>query len=532
MALFATKAITSSGEPPSRRYLLKMLIVCLSFANLCFLNVWIEINSNGFESHRKYGETWPKLAALTLDILILAAVFWGAIYLVLLTGKSPWIRALKWGMIIALLLPLNIIRTDEAFSSIPASSIPDAVGWRIILLLGSTAALALLLVNWERISTRATTVLMILLAPSMPLAVGAAAWHIWQGPPHGLYPNKPLQPALPQAAGAPHLVWILFDMWDEALTFPERPAGLSLPELDRFQSLAFRAKRAYPPSLWTIVAVPSMLTGKTFIASSSQLTTEVMLTYDRGQPPVALTSQSTVFSEARRRKFNIGIVGWFIQYCRLFPECTECSWYSPMGLFGREEFEQPPSIFPMMALIATRQIKKIPLVYRLGLDLDLPVQKQLHAASYYQIHHDMLQTIANPCLNLVFVHMNVPHLPAIYDAARDAISNTSRATYAGNLLLVDHTLGDIRKTLEKAGMWDASTILLTADHPLRSDPRFAKNHRVPYLLKMPGETKGIVYETPMNTVVTKDLLLAILDREVTTQQQVAAWLDHNPPRRQ
>src|SRR5205085_8296330 len=111
----------------------------------------------------------------------------------------------------------------------------------------------------------------------------------------------------------------------------------------------------------------------------------------------------------------------------------------------------------------------------------------------------------------------------IYDASRDAISNSRDDPYAGNLRLVDRTLGDVRKALEKAGMWDTSTILLTSDHPVRTLAPFAtpgqnpalrglkQHNQVPYLLKMAGEMQGLVYDSAINTVVTKDLLLAVLD---------------------
>jgi hypothetical protein len=63
-------------------------------------------------------------------------------------------------------------------------------------------------------------------------------------------------------------------------------------------------------------------------------------------------------------------------------------------------------------------------------------------------------------------------------------------------------------------------------------PSLAQTAEVPYLLKMPGQKQGLAYNKPMQEIVTKDLLLAIMDREVTTPQQVAAWLDHSPPRQQ
>jgi hypothetical protein len=33
----------------------------------------------------------------------------------------------------------------------------------------------------------------------------------------------------------------------------------------------------------------------------------------------------------------------------------------------------------------------------------------------------------------------------------------------------------------------------------------------------------------MQTIVTKDLLLAIMKGEISQPEQVAAWLDHHPP---
>src|SRR5437016_6431484 len=118
MALSAPKAITCSGDPVTWRYLAKIFIVCLSFANLCFLNVWAEMNSADFDALRKYGETWQKLAAVTLDVLILAVALWGAIYVALLTAKSAWIRFLKWGTIMGPLLPANIVRIYDPLSSV------------------------------------------------------------------------------------------------------------------------------------------------------------------------------------------------------------------------------------------------------------------------------------------------------------------------------------------------------------------------------------------------------------------------------
>jgi hypothetical protein len=52
-----------------------------------------------------------------------------------------------------------------------------------------------------------------------------------------------------------------------------------------------------------------------------------------------------------------------------------------------------------------------------------------------------------------------------------------------------------------------------------------RDYRVPYLIKPPGATLSADYTHPFNTILTHDLILAILRGEVTNAQNVAPWLD-------
>jgi arylsulfatase A-like enzyme len=179
------------------------------------------------------------------------------------------------------------------------------------------------------------------------------------------------------------------------------------------------------------------------------------------------------------------------------------------------------------------------LVPRLGIVKDLDVVEAIDA--YRQIRRYALQSVCDPRLNLVFLHLNVPHPKFIYDAAKASFSSGQETTYPDNLALVDRILGEIREALEQSGTWDGTTILLTSDHPLRLLRWRLSNQfhgrtfdlrqgtRVPFLLKMAGQKQGLAYDTPMQTVVTKDLLLAIMKGEITQPGQVAGWLDRRPP---
>jgi hypothetical protein len=112
-----------------------------------------------------------------------------------------------------------------------------------------------------------------------------------------------------------------------------------------------------------------------------------------------------------------------------------------------------------------------------------------------------------------------------------------------NLALADRTLGDVRKAMEKAGLWDRSIVLVSSDHPLRPyewnyrptwtaedqqvTPAGKESPLIPFLLKLPGESRGVSFKPAFNTVLTQDLLLAALQGKITTPKAAVSWLERN-----
>jgi hypothetical protein len=529
MAFAARETLKSSVANSSLRSGWRAFALCLSFANLCFLNVWVELQDHEGDFFRTSTVTWTQLTAVTLDILILAGALWVPIVLAVSSGKRTLVRALKWCILAGLMVPMNAIRRDPYVIRRSGEILQNRNG-RLAVGICAVALAAFLLVRWEKLSPLVVSVALTLLLPTFPLVVARTAWSVYSGP-SGALPNKPLLPALPQPPGAPHVLWILFDEWDQRLTFDVRAAGLRLPQLDRFRSQSFYAGHAYPPAPDTAISVPSLLSGKTFTQSTPQGASEMLETWDpRQSPGEPLTAEPTIFKEARRAGFNVGVGGWYLPYCRLFGDFTTC-------LVARAEASPSPA--GMMVATARDQFHALPLVPRLGIVKDLDVVEAIDA--YRQIRRYALQSVLDPRLNLVFLHLNVPHPKFIYDAAKASFSSGQETTYPDNLALVDRILGEIRGALEQSGTWDRTTILLTSDHPLRLHRWRLSNQfhgrtfdlrqgtRVPFLLKMAGQKQGLAYDTPMRTVVTKDLLLAIMKGEITQPEQVARWLDRRPP---
>ena len=116
---------------------------------------------------------------------------------------------------------------------------------------------------------------------------------------------------------------------------------------------------------------------------------------------------------------------------------------------------------------------------------------------------------------------------AIYPGSFDPPTKGHEDLIRRSLALADRTLGELRAAMESAGLWDRATILISSDHPYReamtldgkSDPR------IPFLLKLAGAGDPLSYGAAFNTVLSRDLLIAILNGKVDNSSGVADWLD-------
>jgi arylsulfatase A-like enzyme len=150
-----------------------------------------------------------------------------------------------------------------------------------------------------------------------------------------------------------------------------------------------------------------------------------------------------------------------------------------------------------------------------------------------------LRMLRDPDLNLVFLHIATPHPAGIWDtrAKRYTLEDSD---YVDNLALADKTLGDFRRLMEQLGEWDRTTVLISGDHPYRTGmwmdssiwteemarlTRSRWHPYVPFFLKLPGQHSGVEYTTEFNNVLSGDLALDILKRQLKTPEEVVSWLN-------
>ena len=86
--------------------------------------------------------------------------------------------------------------------------------------------------------------------------------------------------------------------------------------------------------------------------------------------------------------------------------------------------------------------------------------------------------------------------------------------------------------METSGEWDNTWLIVSSDHSWGAASSYDGQHdtRVPFIVKPPGKNEAITYSPAINTVLTHDLILAILRSEVASRQDLVPWLDkHGKP---
>ena len=141
----------------------------------------------------------------------------------------------------------------------------------------------------------------------------------------------------------------------------------------------------------------------------------------------------------------------------------------------------------------------------------------------------MKEMISRFDVDLIYLHIMLPHKPIIFNRQTGRMTpfNYSPWGYYDNLALTDKCLGEIRRTLENAGLWESTTVLVTSDHPWRKAKKYTGkvDSRVPLLLKATHQQEAIVYEREFPPMRIKDLVLRILDGHLVDLNTITTWLE-------
>jgi Sulfatase len=537
--------------------MLRRALVALSLANLCFIPAWREVLDPGPLFHCYHTKLCPvgaELAGVTLDALLLAALFFLGFGLARRVEHPLGRKVAYAAFLLALLFPLNGLRIQSTRLMTPQliSTLGPAGFALLALALLALALFAVWRVGLARLARGAATAVLIL-SPFLAIAYAQSLWKMLKYQRGLADQAAAARPSTPAATPA-RVVWLIFDELDYRAAFDERPASLRLPEFDRLRGEALFATEAYPPSGSTLQSIPALVSGK-LVADARQTRPDDLAVRFHEEPEfVGWRTRPNIFSRLRESGMAAAVAGYYHPYCRLFgAELARCSWKEDS--FTAEGIVRRSRVADNMARDARVSFLSLPLLHRLVPRADEPeevdpVLLEHTARNYSEIMEDARRISTDTSIHLAYVHLPLPHPPGFYDRAQGRIDVHRKSSYLDNLALADRTLGELRRAMEDAGVWDGAAVIVSSDHwwrarelwsPETGDPTGrvywhpedvemqppTPEYKVPFILKLPGRAGGTAYAPAFNTVVSHDLVLALLRGEVQSAESAAAFLDRH-----
>jgi hypothetical protein len=502
----------------------------LSLANLIFLRCWAELLAP--DQTRLY---WLKntpapleFVSLVIDVLILATLF------CLLMGSLRRKSRIAFRILPAagLLILVSLVNSLRTLIGNPGTSLFLRFVEQRAPVIGVLLAILLVgaLVFGGIRALHPVYKLLLLVAPFLLFTFGQSVYRIATYR-EGLIHDGPMAARLPaKPAGSPRVIWVIFDEWDQDLTFAERPARIHLPEIDRLRAQSFSGDDAIRPNMFTDWSMPALTTGIALDNIYPSGPNELMLN-PKGVPgAVRWSEQDTVFRAARRMGFNTAVVAWAIPYCRVLKnDLSDCWWWS-----GSNQYNSAGTTLPEMIVNRPRSLYEN--IYRSPFGLSLSSQRHIRVTE--NVVAKALEVAADPKIGVALLHMPVPHPPYFYNAAtrKNDLASTpvigifsqNQSGYFDALALTDKIVGELRCAMEQAGTWDTTTIIFSADHPYRHREVLdghPVSRRVPFLVKLAGPERQQCYPATFSALLTKNLILAILGGEVSRPDQLPRWFD-------
>ena len=487
------------------------------------MNTWVALAEAKYTSFARYDPFHTVIIPILCWEVLLTLAMWGA-----------WEFFRKWPtlalpgnllFLMACLVPLGIISVAILQLS-PVNLIP-LVRKPWFWSCGSLIAMVPFVFAIGRPASAARAVRGILLWSWPLLAV-----IIVQGARHGLlkyplssYADGALAPVFSNETPRVRMMWIIFDELSQAIAFENRARDLKLPEFDRFVAESFHATAAHSPADSTEHSMPELILGETTVATIRQGPDSLRFRTPSHSDSFSWAAAPNVFDDARSLGLNTALVGWFLPYGReINRSLTRCYWTAGWLQPGIEEPSDPQPVLAGMAIRARLQFASLPLVGHLPGIVPWAYERQEKRKRFqYLLEHARL-IVADPSIGLALIHLPIPHPPAIYNRFEARFSNVGAISYLDNVALADRTLGELRRAMEQAGVWDRTAVLVSADHGWRTHlwrggPGWttadeAASHvdasGVPFLLKLPQQSNGLSYTEPFNTIVTRAIITEIL----------------------
>jgi hypothetical protein len=523
------------SDMPKQNDVLRRLAVSFAIATWCFLNTWVELAEGNVAYFLRYNPlTATVVPVVCLEVLLALGVF--GVWEVTRRQQLTVSRAIGALYLAACGVPLGIAAI-AALRLSPWDVVPIVRQWwfwPLVCLLAVVPVYAAL--QRPLPFCRLMGTLFLYSWPILALLMVQASRRTLLAYSTASYADGPLAAVRTVAAPRNRVVWIIFDELSQAITFSNRPPGLQLQNFDQLRRESFYATSAQSAGDSTRVSMPALTLGEEVIEALPSGTADLRLR-TRSQPEsFSWSSAPNVFDSARGLGLNTALVGWFHPYGRLLNRSlTRCYWTADWMRSGIEEPFQRQSLPTAMADRLRLQFISLPLAGHLpGVFPGIYGHRSKRERFEFLLDRAR-DTATDSSIGLVLIHLNVPHPPAIYSRSTGSWSDDASIGYPDSVALADRTLGTLRRAMEESRVWDGTTLIVSADHGWRTSswrgtPEWSAedesvSHQetagVPFLLRLPGQSTGVAYDKRFNTVVTRRLIIEILEGRLSDPARIA-----------
>jgi Sulfatase len=443
--------------------MLKKLGQCLGLASILLVMSYGDLLGGGYDARMHvpfalHGIVWAQLT----DIVLLGLLLFAVIGPLSRTRAYPWVRLL---LTIAV-LPYLILLTR--------SEISPALTKNLVLLIAIfwTAFVQLLWIRFKEAYRKLMRVGEFFAAFLMVFCLCSILqllWILrWKPGPHQQMAtwatNAQSARELP-VREHPRLVWIVFDELSYDQVFEDRADGLALPNFDALRSESTVFTDAQPIGDHTVKILPSLLSGHVIDKYNFTFDNRLRVRDLGTQGYTLLNGSGTVFADAQKNGWRTAAVGWYNPYCTIYEGAIDdCYW---MNLDRMDGPMAPDASFWGNVWSPLRQAGE-QIVWPARADENICTYAvRQRTRTYVDLEAHAAQILKSDQADFVFLHLPVPHSPAIWNRARGGYAQRCGGSYLDNLALADRELGSIVETLKSSPRWKDTTLIVEGDHSWR-----------------------------------------------------------------
>ncbi len=239
----------------------------------------------------------------------------------------------------------------------------------------------------------------------------------------------------------PRLVWIVFDelAYDQCMkTAPMAwRCRTSMPL--RGESTVYTDVQ--PIGDQTVKILPSLLSGRVIDAYNFTFDNR-LLVRDRGtRGYTQLDGSGTVFADAQNNGWRTATVGWYNPYCTVYASSIDnCYWMNLDRMDG--PMAQDASFWNNVGSPLKQAGEQIVWPARADENICTYGVRQ-RTKTYVDLQEHAAQVLKSDQADFVFLHLPVPHSPAIWSRARGGYAQSCGGSYLDGLALADRELGSV-----------------------------------------------------------------------------------------